>query len=184
MIWWWPWRLLLAKCAKYFQTQMANGIIPFDFAWFGRFFFSFLVRVRCIRRSREQKQTTFRSVDMVMRLWVQANRWCLVLSCHKSGTSFRFLMILFLRCVCVSSVRWPGAHFFNDSFVYDRNIHLTTSFWWQQQWRRCTRNRWWRFFSSSSSVVHIQFVAALVMNQMNVECAAKSAKRIRAKRMN
>lgn len=100
-----------------------------------------------VRRGGNQKQTTFRSVDTV---YGGIGAWCL--SCHKSGTSFRFLMILILVCrVFVGPTRFIFLFFFvssslYDSFVYDRNIHLTTSFR-QGSSSRTHLYRWWRCLS-------------------------------------
>lgn len=108
----------MAKCAKYFQTQMAKHFI---YIYCLHFFFVLLVVVVEIKNKQ-------RSVLLTR---CMRNR-CLVLSCHKSGTSFRFLMILILVCRVFVGSR---SFFFRslslyDSFVYDRNIHLTTSFRW------------------------------------------------------
>lgn len=107
-------QLLMAECAKYFQTRMAKHFINI----FSSIFF--------FRSGRSWWKS---KTNNVLFCWHGMRNRCLVLSCHKSGTSFRFLMILILVCVEYSL----GCAFFflftlYDSFVYDRNIHLTTSF--------------------------------------------------------
>lgn len=110
------------NAAKYFQTSNGKALLNyFLWQWFFRSLLTTLlwktktnnVRVRLTRYAIE---------------WVHTQSVLGTLSCHKSGTSFRFLMILFLLSECVPSIRWPRTFFFYDSFVYDRNIHLTTSF--------------------------------------------------------
>lgn len=103
-------------------------------------------------------------------------------------------MILFLVCR-VPSNSLVGradarARIFYDSFVYDRNIHLTTSFRWQPLQQRARNdgcNTELYCSSPLSLMALISFpsclVVALAMNQMDVErrIVAKDAENSREK---